>query len=446
MEHDPTQKTYVSRKPSPPPEWLWQWRLPNYVVSFDRDRLLCTTPRSTIALSTMFLATVPAMLVRTSLTLLLLSLVISAEADDKQRVVVATSEFDTLQEAVDALPESGGIVFVTPGVYELTEPLRISTGDFTLRGSGASSHIKNMNENGKPAIVIENPKFSGKSTPNKERLWRVCVSDLRVTGNEKSGHGIQANYIEEIHIHDVTCSYHGGDGFHLNHCYEDPRVSDNLITYNKKNGIYLEGCHDIVVSANHFEENVTGLRCIDSFNLAMSGNNLDDHLGDGVIVENTYGSFISSNMIEECQGWAIILDRDVYGTTVSANVIAHDFAGGIDLRDAHGCAISANTFTIVKNVGLAVRKDSGSITVTGNNFSDSWLTTTEDGEELTKRDPKKPTKLEKNANEAGGILLEDCEAVVITGNLFSRLTTEDVVQKGECKEILIQANGSHRAK
>lgn len=367
-----------------------------------------------------------------------------AGADEKEQAVVATSEFESLQQAVDALPETGGLVLVTPGTYELTEPLRISSGDVTLRGCGTASHIKNLNEAGLSAIVIENPAYSGKSTPGKDRLWRVCVSDLRITGNEKSGHGIEANYIEEIHLHDVTCSYHGGDGFHLNQCYEDPRLSDNLITYNKANGIHLIGCHDIVVSANHFEENVTGLRCVDSFNLAMSGNNLDDHLGDGVVVENTYGSFISSNMIEECQGWAIVLDRDVYGTTVSANVIAHEFTGGVDLRDAHGCAVTGNTFTIVKNVGLAVRKDSGSITVSGNNFSDSWVSTNDDGVEVTKRDPAKPTKAEPNPNEAAGILLEGCEAVVISGNVFSRLTTEEIAQKGDCKEILVSMNGSHR--
>ncbi len=185
-------------------------------------------------------------------------------------------------------------------------------------------------------------------------------------------------------IQGVTSTHHGGDGLRLEHCYEDPRISNSLFTYNKQCGVYLVGCHDIVVSANQFEENRDGLRCLDSFNLAMTGNNLDDHLGDGVVIENTYGSVVTGNMIEECQGWGIVLDRDCYGVTLSANVIAHEFTGGIDLRDAHGCAVSANTFTIVKKVGLAVRGESGSITISGNNFSDSWIGHDEDGEELQK--------------------------------------------------------------
>ena len=78
----------------------------------------------------------------------------------------------------------------------------------------------------------------------------------------------------------------------------------------------------------------------------MTGNGMDDHLGHGVVIENTYGSVVAGNMIEECEGTAIILDRDCYGITLCANVIAHN-GGGVDLRDAHGCAVSANTFVLL---------------------------------------------------------------------------------------------------
>jgi parallel beta-helix repeat protein len=359
-----------------------------------------------------------------------------------KEAVVDASEFDSLQEAADAIPASGGVLQIPPGTHEINEPLHIKTGDTRIVGVGTASHIVNKNTDGQPAILIEHPKYSGKAVPSKERLWRVSVADLRVTGNPQSGSGIEARYIEEIFVHGVTSSYHGGDGLRLDFCYEDPRVSDNLFTYNKNCGIYIEGCHDIIVSANQFEENQDGLQCIDSFNLAMSGNNLDDHLGDGVVIENTYGSVVASNMIEECQGWAIVLRRDCYGITMSANVIAHEFTGGIDLRDAHGCAISANTFTIVKKVGVAVRSQSASITISANNFSDTWIGNDADGKPLQKRE-NQPSKTEENPNEAAGILLEDCKGVVISGNLFSRLSTDAVVQTGDCRKILSNGNAQY---
>ncbi|MGB7345526.1 MAG: right-handed parallel beta-helix repeat-containing protein [Pirellulaceae bacterium] len=360
------------------------------------------------------------------------------------QVVINAADYDSLQAAADAIPVDGGVLQIPPGKHEITQSLKIKTGDTRVVGFGSASHIVNKNTDGQPAILIENPAFAGKSTPNKDRLWRINVANLRVTGNQKSGAGIEARYVEEIFVHGVTCSHNGGDGLRLYFCYEDPRVSDSLFTYNRQSGLSIDGCHDIIVSANQFEENHDGVRCTDSFNLAMSGNNLDDHLGNGVVIENTYGSVVASNMIEECQGWAIVLDRDCYGTTMSANVIAHDFAGGIDLRDAHGCALSANTFTIVKNAAIAVRDKSAGITISANNFSDTWIGKDADGKVLQKR-KSEPSKTETNTNEAAGILLQNCEGVVISGNLFSQLSTQAVRQEGNCRKILLNGNGEQIA-
>ena len=113
--------------------------------------------------------------------------------------------------------------------------------------------------------------------------------------------------------------------------------------------------------------------------------------------------------------------------TVAANVFAHNFGGGVDLRDAHGCAVGANTFTIVPQRALAVGPKSGRITVTGNNFSDSNI----GGEE--KRRP--------GDRSASGIVLEGTTDVVVSGNLFSGLDTPAVALEGEpSRRILLSDN------
>jgi hypothetical protein len=160
----------------------------------------------------------------------------------------------------------------------------------------------------------------------------------------------------------------------------------------------------------------------------MTGNCVDDHLGTGVVIENTYGSVVAGNMIEECQGAAIVLDRDCYGITLSANVIAHEVAGGIDLRDAHGCTVSANTFTIVKQNALVIGEKSGRITVTGNNFSNSYI-----GEGSEKR--------QKVDSAATGVVLKGTSDVTLSGNLFSGLTTKAVtLDKPESSRVLFSGN------
>ncbi len=355
------------------------------------------------------------------------------------RVEIQAAEFESLQAALDALPPEGGAVHLPPGDFVITEPLMLSRGDVLLQGAGAATHIRNTNTDGRPALLISHP--DGDQVQAADKLWRVMLSNFRITGNEHSGHGIEAVLVNEIFIQGVTVSEHGGDGILLDRCYEDPRVSDCLITYNKQTGLNLPGCHDIVVCGNQFEENRDAVRCFDAFNLCFTGNCVDDHLGDGVVIENTYGSVVSGNMIEECDYRAIVLDRDCYGITLSSNVIAHN-GGGIDLLDAHGCTVSANTFVLLKlptkaadgtqpeppdTSCLRITADSGRITVTGNTFCDSFI-----GEGAVKR------KIDDQL--AGGIVLENAEDVAITGNTFSSVPKALELRGGEQSRILFSGN------
>ncbi len=286
--------------------------------------------------------------------------------------IVDAGKFPNLQAALDAVPKEGGIVRLPPGTFEIAEPLRIRGDHVCLEGCGTATHIKNVNTDGRPAIVIAHADHKLAGNDRQHELWCVRLASFRVTGNPQSGHGIAAHNVNEIFFDGVTVSYHGAGGILLSYCYEDPRVCQSLITYNKGTGLDLQGCHDIVVSANQFEENQDAVHCFDGFNLCLTGNCLDDHLGHGVIIENTYGSVVSGNMIEECAGTAIALDRDCYGIAISANVIAHNGAG-VDLRDAHGFAVSANTLTIMKSDAVRVGPDSGRIAVSGNSISSSYI-------------------------------------------------------------------------
>lgn len=342
---------------------------------------------------------------------------------------VDASKFPTLQAAFDAVPESGGIVLVPPRDYEITEPLLVRTAETRIVGSGAATHIINKNEDGKPALILEPANIE---KDKKARLWRVQVADVRISGSEKSGDGIYAHGIHEIYLHGVSVDHNGGHGIQLLNCEEDPRIADSIITYNKSSGVEIIGCHDIVVNANHFEENLDALRCIDSFNLCMNGNNIDDHLRNGIVVENTYGSVMSGNMIEECNGTAIILDRDCYGITVSANVIAHHLEGGIDLRDAWGCAISANTFTIAHKFSVRAGKDSGRNTISANNFCNTHI----GGADKRPAEAKEPMGID----EGTGILLAGTSDTTISGNTFGGLSTAAVWTEGACERILVSGN------
>jgi len=340
---------------------------------------------------------------------------------------IDASDYPTLQAAVDALPLSGGVINIPPGEYELTTPLLVTTENTRLQGSGGATHLINTNQHGEPAIIVR----SGKG----DQL-RVELSNFRISGNSKSGDGIYMEKVQESLITEMSIGHNGGHGINMLNCYENPRIVNNNITYNAKAGVNIDGGHDIIVSANEFEENQDALRIKDGFNLTMTGNNIDDHLRHGIVVENTYGSIISSNMIEECKGTAIILKssesdpkRFSYGITISANVIAHHLGGGVELRGAWGCAISANTFTLVHKNSILLSEGTGGITITGNNFSNSR------GKLAS---PKKENPFTWDVGT--GIQLQGASDVIISGNYFGRLSTEAVKADEASNGILVTGN------
>jgi len=342
----------------------------------------------------------------------------------------SASRFD-LQAAINALPPTGGVIRVPAGTIEITAPIMVGLGDVRIEGAGASTHIVNRNAAGQPALLIRHASY-GTTPRNKTRLWRVTLANFRVSGTKESGDGIRAEGIDEIHITGVAIDHHGGNGIVLKDCYEDPRLIGNIITYNAASGVLLEVCHDIVVSANQFEENQDALRCLDSFNLCMTGNNVDDHLRHGVVIENTYGSIVSGNMIEECNGTAVILDRDCYGITVSANTIAHHLEGGVHVRDGWGCAITGNTFPLVHADSVRVGPNSGRLTISGNNFSNSFI---------GGKDKRPPTGKSAMQRDIGtGIMLDGTSDIAITGNTFGGLSTPAVTARNGCQRLLITNN------
>ena len=178
----------------------------------------------------------------------------------------------------------------------------------------------------------------------------------------------------------------------------------------------------IIVNTKTGEIAVGCATCLDGFNLCANGNNIDDHLRHGVVIENTYGSIVTGNMIEECNGTAIILDRDCYGITVSANVIAHHLGGGVHLLDAWGCAVSANTFTIVHSNSVLVSSNSGRITITGNNFCNTWI----GGKDKRPTGGKTPMAGDEAYAQVVDTLLEerDADAVVVGPSLDHTLYTD----------------------
>ncbi|MHC4738031.1 MAG: hypothetical protein ACYS9Y_03910, partial [Planctomycetota bacterium] len=69
--------------------------------------------------------------------------------------IIDAGRYESLQAAIDALPDEGGVVRIPPGTFEINKPLKIVKSDVLIEGAGTATHIKNVNTQGKSAMIIE---------------------------------------------------------------------------------------------------------------------------------------------------------------------------------------------------------------------------------------------------------------------------------------------------
>src|SRR5690606_3733810 len=92
---------------------------------------------------------------------------------------IDAANYASLQEAIDALPATGGTVRLPAGTFELHEPLIIQQDDVRLVGQGTATHLVNRNEEGQPALHIRHRDAANA----RAYVWRVQLADFRITGN-----------------------------------------------------------------------------------------------------------------------------------------------------------------------------------------------------------------------------------------------------------------------
>lgn len=354
----------------------------------------------------------------------------TAAPDRPPAAVIDAADYPTLQAALDAVPEGGGMVLLPPGKFEISASLRLSRGDVRIKGAGAATQVVNLNEAGEPALLIQADGFPANP---RARIWRVQIGNFRISGNPRSGDGVRFEGVHELFVQNMSIDRNGGHGIHTIRCEENPRIVSCNITYNGLAGLNLTDAHDIVVSGNQFEENQDGVRCIDSFNLNLTGNIIDDHLRHGVVIENTHSSVVSGNMIEQCKGIAMILDRDCVGFSITGNTLASDVDGGIDLRDAWGCSITGNNFTRVYHYSVRVGPNSGRIAISGNTFNNTYVGEGKIRFPVTHEDPDK-------IDDGSGVVITGASDMIVSGNLFSGITTPAVFASGGAQRLLVANN------
>lgn len=348
-------------------------------------------------------------------------------------------DFPSIQAALDALPSNGGLVRIPAGIYRISEPLRIRLSNVALVGEGRGTVIVNQNRQGEPAILARPAK-----DPEANPLWGVTISNMCITGDtaaireagawpeedrflNQGGDGILADHCYNSLFEKLWIVRNRGHGLNLIICYEDPRIQSCVITYNRKSGIRLEGCHDIVVSANQLEENYQeGILAIGCYNLTASGNNIDDHRGPGIVLKSTTCSSLSGNLIEESRGWGLIFQNS-HTNTFSAGTIRNNVpGGGARFSNSSFNVISGCTFEANDSLAVYTDIDSRQNNITGNTFSTE--------------------RYEESTPSSSGLFIAGGENLV-SANIISPKTGFGLILSGEAHNVfgntIISPKGTH---
>jgi polygalacturonase len=204
-----------------------------------------------------------------------------------------------IQQALDSLPDSGGIVVLPPGTVTVTYPLLLKRSNQTLRGAGTATILRLADNANCPTIIIGEPVNQPTYTVTNAR-----VDSLFIDGNRS---GQQRELWKEQ-----------GEGSEI-----------------RNNGITIQRVSDSVV------ENVVAARCrsgglvttLGVQRLLVRGLEAFDNEFDGLACYATTDSRFEDLHLHSNPGAGISLDLNFNGNTISnAQLRANDL--GIFMRDS----------------------------------------------------------------------------------------------------------------
>jgi len=229
------------------------------------------------------------------------------------RIVAAdgSGDFEDIQEAINDLPSSGGVVYIKEGTYEVSSVISISKSNVSLIGAGKSTVISSSASPVISASSVDNVLISQLffSSPPGWAIYLGSSSESAISYCWISNCGdnsIQVTGCQEIFI--SNCFISGGPGIGIESNSSSSLLISNLIS-DKESGVYLTGDNNIVSS-----------------NRILSCGN-----GAGVEVETSH-SIITSNFISDSGDHGIILYSSSRRNIISNNQVLSSFGYGVQIQ------------------------------------------------------------------------------------------------------------------
>jgi Right handed beta helix region len=204
-----------------------------------------------------------------------------------------------IQQALNSLPESGGEVLLTAGVFEVRQPIILQRDHQTLCGSGTGTVLRLADGANCPVIImgqpINNPRqtvqclrlsnlfIDGNRSHQQREIWR-----LHGEGSQIRNNGITMQNVSDSTIERVTCARCRSGGLVTTRGVRRLTVRDLTAFDNQFDGLACYHTEDCVFTDLHLHNNPgAGI----SLDLAFDNN----VISNAVLVANNLGIFMRSS-------------------------------------------------------------------------------------------------------------------------------------------------------
>jgi len=262
-----------------------------------------------------------------------------------------TDDHVQIQAAIDALPASGGEVFLLDGTYNVEVALALDSHQ-TLRGCGENTILTTT------TVGVDTITATGSDSNEKVG---ILIADLCVDGSAGgvvTGVGILWTYVDYSKISNTWIVDSNEEGIKLDLC-DFNRVAGNHVSGSSNDNIYLYDCYKNTVTANVTEgSGCTGIDIFGGLTIGYSNynvvvGNIVQNNWEGVMLSHAEDCTVSANVVQGNNSNGITITEG-YRNTITGNIIESNDVDGIDSFGAFENLISSNTIRLNGEHGIGL--------------------------------------------------------------------------------------------
>ena len=203
-----------------------------------------------------------------------------------------TYDQEEINNAIAALPASGGEIVILDGTYNITAKINVNKNNVSIRGNGNATVLKRMWNSSSPEGVITLTSAEG-----------CRVQNLQIDGNKDNYSSVNNN------------------GIYL-YSSSDNTITDNTCNNNTNNGISLYSSSNNTVTGNTCNNNYYGIYLYSSSNNTITGNTCNNNNNnDGIsLYASSSNNTITGNTCNN-NNYGIHLDSSSNNTIIGNTCI-----------------------------------------------------------------------------------------------------------------------------